>query len=137
MIAYLEPLKLLIYGERAIPGTASSGFGGFCDCGGMMTQKTWHQNGNLKILVSECENCWKIEALVFDGTDVIGREEVRDFKRNDLKEFLSVLLSSTELEAVMNKLEGERYNYSAYNRAKKKLENIGLNLEGLISEIIF
>ncbi len=137
MIAYIEPLKLLIYDEKAISGVSSSGFGGFCECGGVMSQKTWHQNGNLKILISECENCWKIEAIIFRETDVIAREEVKSFKRNDLKEFLSTILSNTELEAVMDKLKGTKYNYNAYNRAKKKLEEIGLSLDDLISEIIF
>ncbi len=137
MIAYLEPLKLLIYDERAIPGTSSSGFGGFCECGGVMTQKTWHQNGELKILVSECENCWKIEALVFRGVDVIERENVKSFKRNELRDFLSVILTSTELEAVMNRWNEIEYNYNAYSRAKKRLEEMGLDLEKLMSEIIF
>ena len=137
MIAYIEPLKLLIYDEKAISGTPSSGFGGFCECGGVMSQKTWHQNGNLKILVSECENCWKIEAVVFRGIDVLDRQEVRSFKRNDLKEFLSSVLSNTELEAVMDRMRGLRYNYNAYNRAKKRLEEMGLDLDRLVSEIIF
>ncbi len=137
MIAYLEPLKLLIYDERAISGTASSGFGGFCDCGGMMSQKTWHQNDDLKILISECENCWKIEATVFKGSDVIRRDEVRSYKRNEIRDFLSAILSHTELEAVIDKWSQKDYNYAAYSRAKKKLEEMGLDIERIVSEIIF
>ncbi len=137
MIAYLEPLKLLIYDERAIFGTASSGFGGFCNCGGMMSQKTWHQNGELRILVSECDSCWKIEATVFKGLDVVRRDEVRSYKRNEIKDFLSAILSQTELEAVIDKWSQKDYNYGAYSRAKKKLEEMGLSIEKIMSEIIF
>ncbi|WP_457591426.1 hypothetical protein [Geoglobus sp.] len=137
MRMYLEPLKILIYDDRAIPGENGSGFGGFCSCGGEMSQKTWHRYGDLRILVSECENCWNTEALVFRGTEFVERSEVKVFKRNELTEFLSEVLSEAELEAVMEKRRNGNYSYAAYSRAKKKLEGLGLDIDSIISELIF
>jgi len=137
MMAYLEPVKILIFNEKGLKGETSEGFGGFCSCGGEMTQKTWHYDGDLKILVAECENCWKTEALVFRDTNLIERVDVRTFKRNELDAFLSEILTQTEFSAVMSKWKNEDYNYTAYSRARKKLESMGLNLEQILSELIF
>ncbi len=137
MAMYLEPLKILVYDDRAIPGENASGFGGFCKCGGEMTQRTWHSHGDLRILVSECESCWNTEALVFRGSELVERRDVRVFKRSELTEFLSEVLSQAEFEAVMEKRRNGSYSYAAYSRAKKKLESLGLDVERIISELIF
>ncbi|AKG91288.1 hypothetical protein GAH_01418 [Geoglobus ahangari] len=137
MAMYLEPIKVLVYNDRAIPGEESSGFGGFCSCGGEMSQRTWHRLEDLRILVSECESCWNTEALVFRETELVERVPVRVFKRNELRDFLSEVLSPAEFEAVMEKRRNGNYNYTAYSRAKKKLESLGLDVEKIISELIF
>ncbi len=137
MTAYLEPLRFLIYNERAIKGEKSEGFGGYCSCGGVMSQKSWHVNGNIRILVSECESCWNAMLTAFKNKDFIERREVRVFKRNELTDFLSEILSQAELEAIVKRRNGENYNYNAFNRAKKKLEKIGIDIDTILSELIF
>ncbi|WP_203219014.1 hypothetical protein [Geoglobus acetivorans] len=137
MIAYIEPLKVLIYGGKALKGEEGSGFGGFCSCGGEMQQITWHSDQDIRILIAECETCWKTEAIVFRDRQFVERCEVKVFKRNELKDLLSELLSSSEYEALMAKRLGEQYNYSAFSRAKKKLEEMGFDAEELLSELIF
>ncbi len=137
MTEYIEPLKTLIYNGKAIKGLNSEGFGGFCKCNGIMIQKTWHETNSLKILVSECENCWRTEILVFSGNDLIERKEIRVINRSEIKNFLAERLSDSEFEAILAKAKGLDYNYSSFSRAKKKLEIMGFDVSEIIGELIF
>ncbi len=134
---YIEPLKILIYNEKAIRGIDAKGFGGFCECNGTLIQKTWHEINPLKILVAECENCWETEALIFSGKKLIERKKVKTIKRKELKDFLSKKLSESELEAILNKARGLNYNYSSFSRARKKLEKMGIDVREILKELIF
>jgi len=133
---YIEPLKILIYNNRAIKGTDAEGFGGFCECNGTLIQKTWHEANSVKILIAECEKCWETEALVFSGSKLIERRKVKTIKRKDIREFLSEKLSESELEAILNKAKGFDYNYSSFSRARKKLEKIGIDVGEILKELI-
>ncbi len=136
MTEYIESLKTLIYNGKAIKGIESRGFGGFCKCDGIMVQKTWHESDSLQILVAECENCWRTEILVFSGSKLVDRREVRVITRNEIRGFLSERLSVSELEAILDKAKGDDYNYGSFSRAKKKLESIGLDVNEIINELI-
>jgi len=128
-------MKLIINGH-AVPGerVKEKMFGGFCKCGGVMYQKLWFQQDNYKILVSECEKCWRNEALSFNGRKALAwRDEVKVIDRTDLKDFLKEHLSTAEYEALEAKAQGEEYNYNAFSRAKKKLEEMGLSVEEVIA----
>lgn len=137
MNAYIEPLRVVIYREKGIKGEKSEGFGGFCSCGGRMEQLSWHVDGDTRIIVSECEICWNTEALIFDRTEFVERVKLKVYRRNELKEFLSEILSASELEALIARINGEDYSYSALSRAKKKIESLGLDFEEFVSELIF
>lgn len=132
----VEPLMKLIINGHAVPGerVKEKMFGGFCKCGGVMYQKLWFQQDNYKILVSECEKCWRNEALSFNGRKALAwRDEVKVIDRTDLKDFLKEHLSTAEYEALEAKAQGEEYNYNAFSRAKKKLEEIGLSVEEVVA----
>ncbi len=102
-------------------------FGGFCSCGGIMSQIGWIKN---EIMLSECDKCWKIEAFRFNGKKFIERFEV-EVER--LRDFLNRILTLSEFEALENKAKNRDYNYSAYSRAKKKLEEMNFNVDEILS----
>lgn len=136
MRAYVEPLKLLICDNEASKGVkAERIFGGFCECGGIMFQKSWHLINGRKLLVSECDKCWKVKAYAFSGLDLVDTFEVKTYTRANLLDLLRELLSEAEFNAVVEKFNGGNYNYSALSRAKKKLENLGVDFEELISHL--
>jgi len=134
----VEPLMKLIINGHAVSGerVKEKLFGGFCKCGGIMYQKSWFQQDNDKILVSECEKCWRNEALSFNGRRAFAwRSEVKVIGRTDLKDFLKEHLTTAEYEALKAKAHGKDYNYNALSRARKKLEEIGLSLEEIATYI--
>jgi hypothetical protein len=110
-------------------------FGGFCTCGGIMFQKLWFDADGKSILVSECEKCWRNEAMTFNKNRFISREEIEVIDRREFKDMLKNFLSTSEYDALQSKLRDEEYNYNAFSRAKKKIEEIGLTLEDVISYI--
>lgn len=110
-------------------------FGGFCSCGGIMYQKLWFKTNGSSMVISECEKCWRNEAMEFNGKKFISREEVEVVDRVDFKNLLKDYLSNSEYSALDSKWNNEEYNYGAFSRAKKKLEEMGLNLEDVITYI--
>jgi len=134
----IEPLIKLIINGHAVPGERVKErlFGGFCRCGGVMYQKLWFQQDNYKILVSECEKCWRNEALSFNGRKALAwRDEVKVVDRTGFKDFLKEYLTTAEYEALEAKARGEEYNYNALSRARKKLEEIGLSVEEVVAYV--
>ncbi|AGK60822.1 hypothetical protein Asulf_00813 [Archaeoglobus sulfaticallidus PM70-1] len=132
----IEPINRLIFRDRAIKGERVKGkyFGGFCTCGGIMYQKSWFAEDGKLILVSECEKCWKNEAMVFNNNTPVGqKEEVKTIERPYLEDVLEELLSPSEFEAVMAKARGENYNPTAFSRAKKRLSDFNLDLDEILS----
>ena len=77
-IVILDPLYRAIVDGRMVEGerVKSKQFGGFCRCGGVMHQKLWLNLDGKRVLVSECEKCWRNEATLFEGKEVVGRVEV-------------------------------------------------------------
>ncbi|WP_156786008.1 hypothetical protein [Archaeoglobus veneficus] len=132
----IEPLTKFFVDGHVVKGekVKQKVFGGFCTCGGVMYQKSWFREGNFYILVSECEKCWRNEAMAFNGSkNLISRDEVRVIDRTEMKKFLKELLSTSEYDALIARARDEEYNYNAFSRAKKKLEDIGLEVEEVMS----
>ncbi len=130
----VEPLKKVIIEDRAIKGDEVRGskFGGFCNCGGIMHQKFWIQNGAKEILISECEKCWKNEAMIFNSRRFVGKQEVRVLSKSEFIEYLRSILSDLEFEAVLGKARGSAYKPAALTRAKKKLTEMDLSIDEVI-----
>ncbi len=135
MPVYIEPMNTLIIDGEALEGekVREELFGGFCECGGVMLQKAIFQSERRSVILSECERCWKNRAIVFgDDRKVEEIREVKVVNRGKIPEFLKELLSDAELEAIRDKAKGREYSYASFSKAKKKLENIGLDVSELI-----
>ncbi len=132
MIYYIDPLSVVVLNNRALKAEKINGnvFGGFCRCGGIMLQKAWVDES---ILISECEQCWRTEAFTFNGRRFLNRTEVRAIYRHNFEKFLEEVLSPSELEAVVNKAKGLQYSYNAYSRAKKKLGDMNIDINDVLS----
>jgi hypothetical protein len=130
-IFFIDPFSVVFIDDKAVKVERVNGniFGGFCKCGGIMFQKAWVGN---TLLISECERCWRVEAFRFNGKRLIERLEVAVIDRSNLKDFLKEILASVEFEALEKKARNEQYNYNAYSRAKKKLEEFNLNVEEIL-----
>ncbi len=132
----IEPLKKVVIDNKAYDVKVQNGklFGGFCNCGGILKQKFWISvdSGSKKILISECDDCWKNVAMVFNSTKFVEKRDVRVLTRKDMKDFLSEVLSPSEYEAVISKARGDRYNPSAMSRAKKKLSEMNLDVNEIL-----
>jgi len=136
MRVYIEPANILIYEEQASSGKKAKGwFGGFCECGGTLIQRTWHNINGRDILISECDRCWRFKLIAFVEYEVYEISDVVSFNRNNLREFFKSFLSEAEYEAVMTKIEGKNYNYSAFSRAKKRFEEMGLDIDSFLKLI--
>ena len=129
MLIYIEPLAKVFVNNKVYNGEKVKGklFGGFCECGGLMVQKAWINVDGYNYLISECEKCWKNEVMEFNNLSLIKRNSVKVVDRANIKEFLKEHLSETEIEAMKDKVSGKDYNYNAFSRAKKKLEELGLD----------
>jgi hypothetical protein len=92
-----------------------------------MFQKAWVNVDGHNIVISECEKCWKNEAMEFNNLNLISRSAVKVVERANIYEFLKGFLTDNELESIRDKVRGKEYNYSAFSRAKKKLEEVGLD----------
>jgi len=110
-------------------------FGGFCTCGGTMYQKIWFKVDNNPILVSECEKCWRNEAMTFNSTTLVKREEIEVVDRRDFKDLLLKILTEKEYKTIQAKWRNEEYNPSTLSNAKKKLELAGLALDEITGYI--
>ena len=127
----LEPFSVLLVDGNALKVERVDGnvFGGFCKCGGIMVQKAWIGE---RILLSECEKCWKVEAFIFNGSKLMGRKEVKVIYRQNIDEFLRDILSPAELDAIYRKARNTTYNYNAFSRAKRKLEELSIDVNEII-----
>ncbi len=134
MIRLIEPLKKVILDGIAHSGTEVQGelFGGFCSCGGIMFQKLWIENETRKILISECEKCWKNEAMIFNSTNFEGKQDVEVLGRNEFRDFLKEILDESELEAVINRARNREYHPMKCSAAKKKISRIKLKIEEVL-----
>ncbi len=135
---YVEPINRLIRDKKAVKGEKVNQkyFGGFCECGGIMYQKSWFHYDSHSILISECEKCWKNEFMNFNGRTKTGSKgKIQVIERSDFREFIRDLLSTSEFEAVLSKSRGESYNASALSRAKKKLEEMDLPFDEVLAYI--
>jgi hypothetical protein len=132
---YIEPINRLIRDKKAFKGEKvdKKYFGGFCDCGGIMYQKSWFHFDSHSILISECEKCWKNEFMNFNGRTRSGSKgNVQVVERAEFKDFIRELLSASEFEAVVAKTRGESYNSAALSRAKRKLEEMNLPFDEVL-----
>jgi hypothetical protein len=139
MIIIIEPLMKMLINGYALRGDKVKKrlFGGFCTCGGIMYQKLWFQFDDNVILLSECKKCWRNEAMSFNGDELVWREEVRVIDRTKFRDFLKEFLTTAEYEALEAKLRNKEYNYNAFSRAKKRLEEIGLSIEEVMELVYF
>ncbi len=128
---FVEPFSLLIIDGKAVKVERVDGnlFGGFCKCGGLMIQRGWVDES---IMISECERCWRVEAFVFNGRRLIERRDVVTVYRQNITEFLREILSPSEFEAIVNRAKNVQYNYNAFSRAKKKLEDLKMSPEEVL-----
>ncbi|MEM3927746.1 MAG: hypothetical protein QXT07_02240 [Archaeoglobaceae archaeon] len=135
MIYLLEPLKKVVIEDLSYSGEEVSNkrFGGFCGCGGKMFQKLWVKLENTRIMISECEKCWKNSAYFFNLTKFLGREEVHVVEKNAVKEFLKNYLSDLELNALIAKAKDKVYKPADFSRAKKKLSEMNFSLEEVLA----
>ncbi len=131
-IFFIDPFSVVILENKAVKAEKVDGniFGGFCKCGGMMFQKAWVDD---TLMISECERCWKVEAFRFNGKKLVDRSEVKVIYRQNIVDFLKEILSPSEFEAVQNKAKNVQYNYNAFSRAKKKLEELKLNVDEILN----
>ncbi|MCQ4153644.1 MAG: hypothetical protein HA489_04970 [Archaeoglobales archaeon] len=135
MIDLIEPLKVAVienvaYGVQEVNEKL---FGGFCDCGGRMLQKFWLNLEGMRILFSECEKCWKNHAYLFNSTKFLKREEVRLVGRGEILDYLKNFLTELELEALLSKAQSKIYKPQDLARAKKKLSDMNLPFEEIVS----
>ncbi|ADB58155.1 hypothetical protein [Archaeoglobus profundus] len=127
MRAYIiNPIQKIFFEGRVYDIEPANGFGGFCDCGGIMSQRGWVDNW---LMVAECESCWKVEAFLYDDYRFVERFEVKVLA---LKDFLNEILTGSEFEALIQKANGANYSYNSFSRAKRKLEEMNLRLEDIL-----
>jgi hypothetical protein len=133
----IEPLTKILVNRCTVTGekVKERVFGGFCVCGGIMYQKSWFKLDNDVIIVSECDKCWRNEAMLFNGKALALREEIKVVDRTSFRKFLKESLTTAEYEALESKLRNGKYNYNAFSRAKKKLEEMGLSVEEIVGFI--
>ncbi len=134
MIRLVEPLKKIILDDTVFNGeeVQEELFGGFCRCGGLMFQKLWIKSENRRILVCECEKCWKNEAIFFNSSKFETRQDVEVLGRYEFMDYLKQILTESEFEAVLNKARNKEFQTIAYSNAKKKLSNMNFKMEEIL-----
>jgi len=126
----INPLQKIFFEGKVYEIEPVNGlFGGFCDCGGVMTQKGWVGNW---LMIPECESCWKLEAFLYENYRFVERFEI---PLVDLEDFLREILTPLEFEAIVQKVNGQSYNYTTFSRAKKKMEEMNLVLDEIIEAL--
>lgn len=135
MIYLLEPLKKVVIEDLSYSGEAIDykRFGGFCECGGKMFQKLWVKLEDTRIMISECEKCWKNSAYFFNLKKFLRKEEVQVVEKNAIVEFFKNYLSDLELEALIAKAKDRVYRPVDLSRAKKKLNDMNFSLEEVLT----
>lgn len=137
MIKLIEPLKKLIIDGLGVGGeeVEEQLFGGFWDCGGVMYQRFWFTKDSEKILVSECEKCWKHKAMIFNSHSFVSRQNVDVLGKYDFIEFLKETLGSREFEALVKKAKNEDFDPISYSKAKKLLASMNLDVEEVLEQV--
>ncbi len=87
-----------------------------------MYQKGWVKNW---IMVAECERCWRTEIFLFENGRFLERFEVEVVE--DVEDFLSRILTKTEIKAILNGKRDEEYR-----RVEKKLEELNLSVDEIL-----
>ncbi|MCS7130838.1 MAG: hypothetical protein NZ872_05410 [Archaeoglobaceae archaeon] len=133
MIHLIEQIKRVVIDNIAysVEDIKERIFGGFCDCGGSMLQKFWLNLEEMRILISECEKCWKNHAYVFNSTKFIKKEDVKLIAKGEILEYLKNFLTDLEIEAMIGKAQNRVYKPQDLARAKKKLLEMNLPFESL------
>lgn len=131
MIHLIEPIRRAVIDSVAynLNEVNEKIFGGFCECGGSMLQKFWLNLEGMRVLISECEKCWKNQAYIFNSTRFIKKEDVKIISKSDVVDYLKNFLTDLELEAVIGKAKNKVYKPQDFARAKKKLSEINLPFE--------
>lgn len=131
MIHLIEPIKRAVIDNVAynLNEVNEKIFGGFCECGGSMLQKFWLSLEGMKVLISECEKCWKNQAYVFNSNRFIKKDDVKIIAKTEILDYLRNFLTDLELEAVIGKAKNRVYKPQDLARAKKKLSEINLPFE--------
>lgn len=131
MIYVIEPIGRAIIDNLAhsLEGVREKLFGGFCECSGWMFQKFWLNLEEMKILISECEKCWKNYAYYFNSTKFIKRDEVRLVTKSEIVDYLKSILTELEVEALIKRAQNKPYKPQDLARAKKKLLEMNLPFE--------
>ncbi|WP_456329871.1 hypothetical protein [Archaeoglobus sp.] len=137
MIKLIEPLKKLIVDGLGVNGeeVEEQLFGGFCECGGVMYQRFWFTKDSEKILVSECEKCWKHKAMIFNSHSFVSRQNVDVLGKYDFIEFLKETLGSREFETLVKKAKNEDFDPISYSKAKKLLASMNLDVEEVLEQV--
>jgi len=127
MIYYLDPFSIVLVNGKAFKAEKVNGsvFGGFCRCGGIMLQRAWVGD---RLMISECEKCWRVEAFLFNGRKLVERRDVEVFYRQNIGDFLKTVLSKSEFEALLMKARNRKFNERDFIRAKRKLEEIKIDV---------
>ncbi len=135
MIHLIEPIKMAVIENVAysVKDVSEKLFGGFCDCGGRMLQKFWLNLEGMRVLFSECEKCWKNHAYVFNSNNFLRKEEVRVIGKGEILDYLKNFLTELEVEALLNKAQNRAYKPQHLARVKKKLSDMNLPLEEILS----
>lgn len=129
MKAYLIRPHTLFFKDKIYKIEPTNGFGGFCSCGGFMNQIGWVDEW---LMVAECENCWKIEAFIYENFNFVKRFEVEVLS---LPELLKIVLTEDEFNSLLNKAKGLDYDQDSFSMARKKLENMNFDVDGLLKEL--
>jgi len=137
MIKLIEPLKKLIIDGLAVSGEEVEDqlFGGFCDCGSLMYQRFWFTKESEKILVSECDRCWKYKAMIFNSHSFVSHQSVDVIGKHDFIEFLQKTIGNREFEALLRKSKNEEFDPLHYSKAKKMLASMNLDVEEVLNQI--
>jgi hypothetical protein len=135
MIHLIEPIKMVVIENLAynVNDVSEKLFGGFCGCGGRMLQKFWLNLEGMRVLFSECEKCWKNHAYVFNSIKFLRKEEVRVIGKGEILDYLKNFLTELEVEALLNKAQNRAYKPQDLARVKKKLSDMNLPLEEILS----
>lgn len=134
MIHYIEPIKRVVLDDVAyeVEIVNEKIFGGFCDCGGSMFQKLWLKIENLRILLSECDKCWKNIAYFFNSTKFVKKEDAKVVEKSNFIDYLKNYLSDLEIQAMLEKAKGKPYKPVDLSRAKKKLTEMNFPFEEVL-----
>ncbi len=125
---YLLSREIIVADDRLLKGTKAGFFGGFCSCGGEYKATSFFRDRNHIYVLRECE-CGSMNVLVFDpGSDRVYEHDTRKLDKKDFLKALSHVFTDSELKALISKLKGDKYSYSAFSRARKKLEDAGFSL---------